>query len=196
MPVEGRTTLEGAALAVHPRRSLSSDERIRVRLDLPLFTFLAALTVCPAAQANTLEDSFTLSWGDQTLTFVSPASPTPVNYLAGTYFSISPAATITPPLAGGSFASESLNFFTAAETGGFADEYFGIDAQDGVVLFSGDVTDPTFIPGTYDFTAANDGTGVLTITPTPEPASFALLVTGILCVTGFAFRRGKAVSHA
>jgi hypothetical protein len=169
-----------------------------MRPDLRLFAFLAALTFCSAAHANTLEDSFTLSWGGQTLTFESPANPTPALFLAGTYFVIDPAATITPPVAGGSFASEMLNFFTGAEGGGFAETYFGIDAQDGVLLFSGDVSDPTFIPGTYDFTTGNDETGVLTITPTPtpEPASFALLGIGLVCVIGFASRRRKAVSHA
>jgi hypothetical protein len=167
-----------------------------MRLYLPSFAFLAALAVCPAAHANPLPDVFTLSYGGQTLTFVSPATPTPTTYLAGTYFSIEPVTTVMPPLGGGSSVSETLDFFTSTVNGGFAETYFGVDAQDGVVLFTGPVNDPTFIPGTYDYTSASGATGVLTITPTPEPSSFILLGTGLVCAAGLTLRRRETASRA
>jgi hypothetical protein len=66
-------------------------------------------------------------------------------------------------------------------------------------LFTGSLSDPTFIPGTFDavyrpFPGSPDFAGTITIEPvnttTPEPSSLILLTTGAL--TAFAARRRVA----
>ena len=123
----------------------------------------SAVTVATVATvAGPQMDVLTLSYNGQALTLELPASPTPTTYGSGYNFTVSGMAVF----ADGSTCADGLEFYTnPVGGGGFADSciaglapYIGQGTQ----LFSGSVTEPTFIPGTYNFNAAGLP-GVLTI---------------------------------
>ena len=125
-----------------------------------------------------------------TFTFVSPAingpltaslaaSPTPSSFVPGVSFTLNASVTFE-----GDTLSGPVTFYTAGGAGG------GGSTFSGPVLFSGPVSAPTFLLGTYTLSGMGDLgegnqliTGQLTISqpnPVPEPAPIAMTITGVL----------------
>jgi hypothetical protein len=143
-----------------------------------------------AAKADTV--NFTLTEGGNTETFTLPLSPTP-NLVGSDFFTLENV----PVLLDGVSNTDTFDFLDAAEGGGLNDA----DIPDGGLgifhivtnqqLFSGTLTDPTFVPGTY-----TDGFGdFITITETPLPAALPLFAAG-LSAMGFAGWRRKRKAPA
>jgi hypothetical protein len=107
-------------------------------------------------------DVLTLNFNGQTLSIELPASPTPASYGPGYNFTVQAMATLST----GDTCKDGLEFYTnPMGGGGFADsciEGLAPYIDPGVQLFTGSVTEPTFIPGTYNFNVGGLA-GVLTI---------------------------------
>jgi len=122
-------------------------------------------------------DMITLNFNGQALTIEVPASPTPASYGPGFNFTVQGMATLST----GGKCADGLEFYTnPIGGGGFADSCIqGLAPyiDPGIQLFTGSVTDPTFIPGTYDFNVGGLA-GVLTIMPT-SPTTGSVIRPGI-----------------
>lgn len=159
-----------------------------------------ALTVLAAATpafATTMDSFIVVVPNGTVYTFSLPSSPT-VSSSGIDYFAISGVAiTITGngTQSGNTFFDNTISW----GAGGLA--IYGLNPESldldylGPVLFTGTVTDPTFTTGQFtlqDDNHADISADDATVTIfTPEPASLALLGTGLLGLAVILFRKAK-----
>ena len=115
-------------------------------------------------------DILTVTYNGKTLTLELPASPTPATYGPGYNFTVAATATLST----GVTCADGLEFYTnPLGGGGFADtciQGLAPYIDPGVQMFTGNVTDPTFVPGIYPFNVGGMA-GVLTIAVKPPIAA-------------------------
>ena len=153
---------------------------------------LLALSAASPAAAATYLFSFA---GDATASWTLPSAPTPDLQTAGG-FGFDPFTMVL----NGNTVTGLLVFYPAGIDGGFA---FGNDLIPlingfGDVLYTGSPTAPVFKTGSFQLTAfipGVPGSGTLTISAVPEPASWAMLIAGF-GLTGAAMRRRKSALPA
>ena len=128
-----------------------------------------------------------------TATFRLPNNPSPSS-VGADFFQLDNLVVTIP--GEGTFTGD-VDFFDAAGGGGAGS---GANVLHGPVLFSGSLSDPTMLTGTFPLSGSVtpdldgpidiSGTLVATNTPVPEPASGLLFFTGIATIAGaIALRR-------
>ena len=142
----------------------------------------------PAARGDAV-DLFAITSGGNIATFTLPASPTPTGTDAACIADLPPEfciSGVTVVVNGLAQTGNTLEFFDISQLGGLAvtSGDVGLPFIDtiGAQLYSGPVTAPTFLLGTFDQTSFLDGTAVtVTISQVvPEPSSLVLLGSGVL----------------
>ncbi|WP_081668621.1 PEPxxWA-CTERM sorting domain-containing protein [Sphingomonas phyllosphaerae] len=148
---------------------------------------LAGTIVAMPASAAPFFFDFVSKDPAESVSFTLDSDPTPSN-VYGTYFQILGV----PQKTWAGVSTGRLNFFSGSGQGGFLSEYSGASTA-GTVLFSGTLSKPSFIAGTYNLRGFGSSSGgSLTITnlaaSVPEPASWMMMILGF-GVVGYAMRR-------
>jgi hypothetical protein len=142
-------------------------------------------------------DLFTIIGGGNTVSFTLPGSPTPTGTDAACPANLPPEfciSGVTATVNGVTETGDVVEFFDISQLGGLALLSGGafpplVDTI-GAQLYSGPVTSPTFLLGTFDQTSFLDGGAItVTISQVPEPVSLVLLGSGVLGGVGFLRRR-------
>jgi hypothetical protein len=154
----------------------------------------AASALALSAPAAAAPYIFTLT-GDYSANFQLDSNPTPDSYLG--YKFVLNNVTGTFPGLTGSYVT--LDFYTAFGGGGFtaSDQSTSVVLVDpyGTQLFTGDTSAPEFVLGTYNLlNNANNGAPVQLVisaatAPVPEPATWAMMISGFGLVGGALRRR-------
>jgi hypothetical protein len=154
-----------------------------LRSGLAAALFLSATQAQAATLVFTLTGSYNATWQLDSSPVISsfvPGSSFNVNSVPGTYGGVAQTASV-------------LQFYTPAGLGGFS---IGLSSgtafvSSGPQLFSGTLSAPTFLTGTFaltQFTQLLPGSGTLTIAPlataVPEPATWAMMFAGFGLIGG------------
>lgn len=127
-----------------------------------------------------------------TITFEVPLSPTPNFVNPGNSFVL-----ITQITVGGSpGGDDEFTFYNASSGGGLSetDEYFGpFGIYTSAQLYTGTEQSPTFVPGIYPgtYTVVEEPGATITISGTPLPSTWTMLIAGFVGLGFFAYRGTK-----
>ena len=150
-----------------------------------------ALSMVSAASAETLYFSWVGSYGpgqDATARWELDSDPTPAEIGLGDFVLAFEDGHQT--LGAQSDVAPSGGFHDSSQGGGFFLESNLLENYDvGPQIFTGTLEAPHFSPGTYV-----GQYGTLTITAVPEPAAWALMMTGVAFVGGALRRRNRPVA--
>ena len=153
---------------------------------------LLGIAAAKPAHADTLNDYFQVTDGatGNVYTFTLPASPTPTGVGSNDFW----ITDVPVSTNGNAYVNESVYFIQLA-TGGLGIQIpGGFFFDEGPQLFTGTLSNPTFVPGTYTVNADNApqnpaDNGTVAISPVPEPSTLALIGTGVLGIAGAVRRR-------
>ncbi len=151
-------------------------------------SWVAALLLTATATATAAAPVYIRVSGATTAQFIVDSSPVPDATTADYFALYNVGGTLA-----GSAAIADLYFYVAGIGGGLdintPDDLFSLG---GAVLFSGTNAAPTLVPGKYQLTDYPFGENAYTlqIAAVPEPASWALLITGF-AASGLAMRRTR-----
>src|SRR5215472_5816015 len=157
---------------------------MRRTIVLFLLSSLAILLLAAPQSRGDGVDTFTFTEVEgvfvASLTWQSPATPTPDSFGLGSDFLLS-AVSADFSLDGVPLFPESLDLsFFSDGTGAF-----GLDGTD--QLYSGSEGSPTFLSGTYTGTDPYTGGTATLVISAPEPSSLLLLLSALLSIAGVLF---------
>ena len=180
---------------------------MRKLLFVPCLALAAVLLLAPSQSRADGFDSFTFTdvSADNTfsliLTWQLPSNPTPDDAVSGSGFDFL-AVNVHEWFNGADLGivSDSMAFLNPATNLGswsFLDSFASLTSSS--IVYSGDESNPTFIPGVYQgvdtFNSVGDvpNTATLKIVSAPEPSSILMLLTGLLALAG-AFAAKKSLA--